>query len=118
MAKKVRVKSGRTFDTLSAAKEHFGNIRRNTEPNGSIPEPERSDIIDIYERYCEATGYAEKPTTGEFINPKDVVGLTTMLDNRQRPNASYASTKAYAVISASGELNVFSIDKALTAIAT
>ncbi|WP_444454080.1 hypothetical protein ACTTAI_02720 [Rhodobacter capsulatus] len=107
MAKKVTIQSGKTFPTLKAAQEHFGKIREATEPGTRLGEPDRSDVLDIYRRYCSATNW----------QAEDVVDVITEWDNRQRPARNYAQTKALAVVTASGATSVFSIDRALAAIA-
>jgi hypothetical protein len=108
MAKKqVTLQSGTVFPTLQAAKAHFSNLRESTSVGTRLSEPERSDVLDVYRRYCEATAWPVE----------DAVDVTTEWDNRQRPAGTYAQTKAFAVVTASGSTIVFSVDKALEAIA-
>jgi hypothetical protein len=108
MAKHVTLKSGIVFQKLRAAKNHFCKIRETTLLGTPLSEPERSDLLDIYRRYCDATpGW----------QAEDAVDVTTQLDNRQRSKGTYAPTKAFAVVTASGS-TIFSVDKALEAIAT
>jgi hypothetical protein len=107
MAKQVTVQSGKTFTTLKAAKQHFGGIRNVTNPGTPLADPDRSDILDLYRRYCAATNY---PAVA-------AVGVTTVWDNRQRPAGNYAQTKAFAVVDDVGNTSMFSIDKALETVA-
>lgn len=107
MAKRVTVKSGTVFQTLKAAKDYFGNLRDSTPLGAILSEPEKSDVLDVYRRYCTATEYPAA----------DAVDVTTQWDKRQRPSGTYAQTKAFAVVTASGSTHVFSMDKALEAIA-
>ncbi len=107
MAKTVTIKSGTTFKTLKAAQEHFSKIREATGVGDRVAEPDKSDVLDVYCRYCAATNW----------QAEDAKDVTTEWDNRQRPAGNYAQTKAFAVVTASGAVNVFSIDKALAAIA-
>ena len=107
MAKQVTTKSGTVFKTITAAKDHFNTLRKDTPVAALLSEPERSDVIDIYHRYCRATGYPAL----------NVVDVTTVLENEPRTGGSFATTKAFAVIAASGEKDPFSILKALSAIA-
>lgn len=107
MAKQVTLASGIRFSTLTAAKARFSVIREATPPGKKVADPDRSDILDVYRRYCAATNY---PAV-------DAIDVTTELDNEQRPNGGYNTTKAFAVVTATGETKVFSIDKALAAIA-
>jgi len=107
MAKKVTIKSGVTFNTLTAAKEHFSIIREATEIGAPVAEPNRSDVLDVYHRYCAATNW----------QAEDAKDVTAEWDNRKRSTGAYAQTKAFAVVTGSGATKVFSIDKALEAIA-
>lgn len=107
MAKQVTIKSGTTFKTLKAAQEHFSRIRETTGLGERVAEPDKSDVLDVYQRYCAATNW----------QAEDAVDVTTEWDNRQRPAGKFAQTKAFAVVTPSGATSVFSIDKALAAIA-
>lgn len=107
MAKQVTLAGGRMFQTLSAAKAYFGAMREATSLGAKLADPDRSDVLDLYRRYCAATKW---PAV-------DAVDVTTKLDNRQRPHGGYATTKAFAVVTTSGATEIFSIDKALAAIA-
>ncbi|MFM0158540.1 MULTISPECIES: hypothetical protein [Paraburkholderia] len=106
MAKQVTIASGAVFQTLTAAKTHFSNVREATQPGTRLSEPDRSDVLDIYRRYCLATNWPAE----------EVVDVTAEWDNQQRSHGGYATTKAFAVVIASGETKVFSMDKALAAI--
>ena len=106
MAKQVTIQSGVVFPTLKAAKDHFRKLRESTPLGTRLSEPERSDALDVYRRYCDATGWPAE----------DAIDVTTEWDNRQRPQGTYAQTVAFAVVTASGSTCVFSVDKALEAI--
>lgn len=108
MAKKLVTLSGREFGTLTQAKAHFKAIRETTEVGSSLDDPERYDVLDIYRRYCSATGW--KPVTA--------VDVVAEWDNRVRVSGTYAKTKALFIVDDTGEKHVFSIDKAITAVAT
>lgn len=107
MAKTVRLKSGRVFETLARAKQHFSDLREATDVGAYLPEPDRSDAIDLYERYCRATNWQAVP----------VENIAAVWDNRKRPSGGFAQTKALATVSQTGDISVFSIDKALVAVA-
>jgi hypothetical protein len=107
MAKQVTIKSGTTFKTLRTAQEHFSKVREATGLGDRVAEPDKSDLLDVYRRYCAATNW----------QAEDAVDVTTEWDNRQRAAGNYAQTKAFAVVTASGATSVFSIDKALAAVA-
>lgn len=49
-AKRVSVKSGKVFKTLTEAKAYFRDLRERTELESLIAEPDRSDVLDIYQR--------------------------------------------------------------------
>ena len=109
MSKSVRVLGLEPFSTLTAAKKHYKAIREATSIGELVPLPEKERILDIYRRYSEA-----RPCDEACKSPVDV---TTKLDNKMRPGSRYATTKAFAVLDASGTAKNFSMDKALEAIA-
>jgi hypothetical protein len=108
MARQVTIQSGIVFPTLKAAKDHFCKLRESIPLGTRLSEPERSDVLDVYRRYCTATGWPAE----------DAVDVTTEWDNQQRPKGTYAQTRAFAVVTASGSTSIFSVDKALEAIAS
>ncbi|WIY27514.1 hypothetical protein [Parasedimentitalea psychrophila] len=107
MVKQVITQSG-VFSTLTKAKAYYKTIRENLGIEEILVEPERSDILDIYRRYCDATNYPAETA----------VDVMAHWDNRKRPVGNYMQTKALFIVKISGERSVFSIDKALEAIAT
>lgn len=109
MAKKVIVKSGTVYNTLGAAKDYFDALREGTAIEGRLSDPDRSDVLDIYHRYCQLDSW-----DGEV---KDAVDVVAVWDNRPRGPDQYAQTKTFAVVSESGERSIFSIGKALAKIA-
>lgn len=109
MAKKVTVKSGAVYPTLAAAKAYFDALREGTDIEKNLSDPDRSDVLDIYHRYCQLENW-----DGEI---KDAVDVIAVWDNRPRGPGQYAQTKAFAAVSESGERATFSIGKALAKIA-
>lgn len=109
MAKKVIVKSGTVYNTLAAAKAYFNALREGTAIEGKLSDPDRADVLDIYHRYCQLDNWG-----GEV---KDTVDVVAVWDNRARGPGQYAQTKAFAVVSESGERSIFSIGQALAKIA-
>lgn len=107
MARRVRTQSGPGFNTLAEAKAHYGTLRDATEIGAKLCEPERSNVLDFYRRYCDATNYW--PDFG-------AVDVIADWDNRKRPTNSHARTKAFYVVGSSGQKQAFSLDKALSAI--
>jgi hypothetical protein len=107
MAKQVTIKGGQTFNTLDKAEKQFSDIRIATELRATLAEPDRSDALDIYFRYCAATEWP----------PVEAVDVIADWYSRKRSSGGHATTKALYVVDASGERHVFSIDKAVAAIA-
>ncbi len=108
MAKRVILLSGRQFKPVTSAKAYFSGLRERTPLKSLLAEPERSDVIDIYQRYCRATGH-----TAEVA-----AEVTVVMDEKQRPGGNYAqAVKAFAVLTPTGALVLFSMDKALKAVA-
>lgn len=108
MAKRVILSSGREFKPLTLAKAHFSGVRERTPVNALVADPDRSDVIDIYRRYCLASGQVVQ----------NAVDVTIVKDQKQNPGGNYAHTvKAFAVVLANGSLSVFNMEKALRAIA-
>ncbi|MBS7437912.1 hypothetical protein [Pseudomonas syringae] len=107
--KKVIVKSGTVYNTLGAAKAYFDALREGTDIEGRLSDPDRSDVLDIYHRYCQLDSW-----DGEV---KDTVDVIAVWDNRLRGPGQYAQTETSAVVSESGERSIFSIGKALAKIA-
>ncbi|WP_434619005.1 hypothetical protein [Tabrizicola sp. M-4] len=103
----MTTKSGTVFKTLAAAKDHFAQIRKDLPVGEMLPEPHRSDVIDIYLRYCHATNWSAD----------DAVDVTTAWNNDKRPGDRYAQSKAFAIVTSSGDRRDSSIDRALQAIA-
>lgn len=107
MAKKVVLNSGVVFDTLKAAKEYFAKIRETVAVGEYLSEPELTEVIEIYMRYCAATAWT----------PVNALRVTACFDEKQRLGGGFARSKALAVVDASGVRTIFSVDRALEAIA-
>lgn len=99
MAKNVTLKSGTVFTPLTKAKEYFSDIRESVEPGSSASPSIKSDVIDLYERYCAATEWTIESTTDIIVD----------WDSRERPGGKFAQTKAYHRVDGMGEKHVFSI---------
>lgn len=108
MAKRVILSSGREFKPVTSAKAHFSGLRERTPVKAFVSEPDRSDVIDIYRRYCRTSGQAAL----------DAVDVTIVMDQKQNSGGNYVrAAKAFAIVSATGSLSIFSMEKALRAIA-
>ncbi len=55
MAKKVIVKIGTVFTTLTATRACYNVLRQATEIGGKLSESDRPDALDIYHHYCQIT---------------------------------------------------------------
>ena len=108
MVKKLTLSRGVVFPTLKTAKAHFSEIREDLVIGALLGEPARSDVLEVYQRYCSATAWT----------PIDAIDVTASHDEKVRPGGGYARSKALAVVDASGGRTIFSIDKALEAIAS
>jgi len=107
MAKSVTTQSGRDFLTIKDAQAYYRALRETLPLDSLLPEPDRSDILDIYRRYCAADAY---PMVA-------AVNVTTKNETRAVAGSGYVTTKAFAVLDAAGAKTVFSVDKALSAVA-
>lgn len=109
MVKKVTVSSGMVYNTLATAQAYFDGLRERTAIEEKLSDPDRSDVLDIYHRYCQLDSWNDEV--------KDAVDVIAVWDNRPRGPGQHAQTKAFAVVSPLGERSIFSIRKALTKIA-
>ncbi len=107
MVKQITIASGTVFRPLYTANEHFSKLREGTTIGTLLTEPNKSDVLDVYRRYCAATNW----------KAEDVVDVTVAWENSKRADGTYAQTKAFAIVTASGSSHIFSIDKALAKIA-
>ena len=107
MGKRVTLSSGTVFNTLTSAKLHFNEMREAVAVGSSLLEPHKSDVLDLYRRYCVATDWDE-------VDAVDVVAQNVV----KQVNGRHVTSKALAVVPRSGGAPTpFSLDKALTAIA-
>lgn len=68
MAKRLIVKSGTVYNILAADQAYFDALREGTAIEGKLSDPDRSDVLDIYHRYCQLDSWA-----GEVKDTVDVV---------------------------------------------
>lgn len=107
MAKSVSLKSGRRFDTLTLAKQYFHDIRESADLGSSVSDSLKADITDLYNRYCSATNWPAGSVSDIIVD----------WDNRERSSGRHAQTRAFHRVDDAGQNHVFSIDKALSAVA-
>ncbi|MNI50086.1 hypothetical protein D3C73_1047280 [compost metagenome] len=99
MAKSVSLKTGRTFKTVTAAKDHFAALLK----GGVLKEPylgaDLDDIRAAYEAYCAKTNWAlPSPPVSFYPSQGSGPGYTT---------------RCFGVSFADGTNATFSMDKAL-----
>ena len=104
MTKTVSLSSGRTFASLSAAKQHFTKILNLQDINQAYAGDELSEILEIYLGYCTKTGWKLQSTPKSFYPTLD-----------RNPGFT---TRCYGVTFEYGSHDSFSMEKALRAIAT
>ena len=99
--------SGRELRPLTAAKAYFSGLRESTPIGSLLSDLERSDALDVYQRYCAMTG----------ASPVAAVSVTVISEGKLRPGGNYMrNTRSFAVVSAAGEAAAFNREKALQAI--
>lgn len=108
MSKCIKLLSGRELRPLTAAKAYFSGLRESTPIGSLLSDPERSDALDIYRRYCGVAG----------SSPVAAVFVTVIIERKLRPGGNYARiARSFAVVTAAGEAAAFNMEKALRAIA-
>jgi len=103
MARSVSLKTGRTFGTVTAAKEHFTLILNGHELKQAFAGDELADIRAIYEDYCAKTGWELPSPPASFYPTHD--------------RGPGYTTRCYGVTFEDGTTGNFSLEKALRAIA-
>ncbi|WP_292581373.1 hypothetical protein [Mesorhizobium sp. 65-26] len=103
MAKSVSLRTGRTFATVTAAKEHFSRILHDRELKQQFDEDDLADVRAIYEDYCARTGWVLKSLPASFYPTHD--------------RGPGYTTRCFGVTFEDGTTGSFSMDKALRAIA-
>lgn len=107
MAKSVCLKSGLRFGTIKQAKQYFHDVRDEADIGSSVSDGVKADIIDLYNRYCSVTNWPAGCVSDIIVD----------WDNRERSPGLHAQTKAFHRVDEAGQKHVFSIDKALSAVA-
>lgn len=106
MSKCIKLLSGRELRPLTAAKAYFSGLRESTPIGSLLSDPDRTDALDIYRRYC---GVTDAP-------PVAAIGVTVISESKPRPGGNYArTTRSFAVVTAAGEAAAFNMEKALQA---
>ncbi len=108
MSKCIKLLSGRELRPLTAAKAYFSGLRESTPIGSLLSDPERSDALDTYRRYCGVAG----------ASAVAAVGVTVISERKLRPGGNYARiARSFAVVTAGGDAAAFNIEQALQAIA-
>jgi hypothetical protein len=104
MSKSVKLGSPLNFATISLAKTHFDPFRVSGELDQDVPDDQFEQLKILYEKYCANTRYAL---------PAAVVAFFPTMEKR---GAGY--TRCLGVRFADGMSTTFSLDKALSAVAS
>lgn len=103
MAKSVSLKTGRTFATVTAAKEHFARILDSRELKQEFAGEDVTDVRAAYEEYCAKTNWELRSPPASFYPDHD--------------RGEGYTTRCFGVTFEDGTTGRFSMDKALRAIA-
>ena len=103
MAKSVPLRTGRTFSTVRAAKDHFPKILDSRELNQEFAEEDLADVRAAYEDYCAKTNLELPSPPASFYPTHD--------------RGPGYTTRCFGVTFENGTTGHFSMDKALRAIA-
>ncbi|WP_041864926.1 hypothetical protein [Sphingomonas sp. MM-1] len=103
MAKSVTLSTGRTFPTVTAAKEHFAKILNGQELKQAFSGNEFADIQATYIAYCAQTDWPLPSAPASFYPVHD--------------RGPGYTTRCFGVTFEDGTTRNFSMDKALRAIA-
>ena len=104
MVKKIELADDLKFESISQARIYFRNILNSTDLNHHVSEGECLSLRRLYEAYCDKTAWPiESPPKSFFPKHEKGNGFTT---------------KCFGIEFEDGTHGIFSIDKALTAVAT
>lgn len=103
MAKSVSLKTGRTFATVTAAKEHFARILDSRDLKQEFIGEDLADVRAAYEDYCDKTNWKLQSPPASFYPTHD--------------RGPGYTTRCFGVTFEDGTTGNFSMDKALRAIA-
>ena len=104
MAKSVSLTTGRTFPTVTAAREHFSQLLKGHELKAAFSGSDAADIRAAYEAYCAKTNWQLESPPASFRPVYD--------------RGPGYTTHCYGVTFEDGTEGNFSMDKALSAIAS
>ncbi|WP_316225564.1 hypothetical protein [Bradyrhizobium sp. SZCCHNS3052] len=104
MPKSLKIGPSLEFATITLAKKHFDPFRTGGELNQDVPPDQFSQLKLLYERYCANT---------DFLLPSTVAAFFPTMVKR---NKGY--TRCLGVRFADGTSKTFSLDKALSAVAS
>jgi hypothetical protein len=99
MAKSVSLRTGRTFATVTAAKEYFSRMLNSRELKQEFSGEELAEIRAVYEDYCARTGWDLQSRPVSFYPTHD--------------RGRGYTTRCYGVTFEDGTTGNFSMGKAL-----
>ncbi len=103
MAKSVLLTTGRAFETVTAARDYFSTLLHGRLLKEPFTGDDLADIRAAYEEYCAKTDWKLPGTPASFYPA-----------HGRGPGYT---TRCFGVTFANGEAAIFSMDKALSAIA-
>lgn len=104
VSKRIELKNGLRFESISAGKSYFEKILKETPLGVQVTSQEFRDLIALYEAYCNKTDWSlRSPAIAFFPMHETGKGYTT---------------KCFGVTFEDGSTDRFSLDKALSAVAT
>ena len=103
MVKKVELSTGRTFDTIAAAKDHFSVLLERQSPDEPFDGSDFEDIKAVYLAYCATTNWPLPSSPESFSATSD--------------RGPGYTTRCFGVTFPGGKSETFSMLKALSAIA-
>jgi hypothetical protein len=104
MPKNINLGSPLEFATITLAKAHFDPFRTGGTLNQDVPNDQFDQLKVLYEKYCSNTQYAL---------PSAVTAFFPTMEKRGK-----GYTRCLGVRFADGTSTTFSLDKALSAVAT
>jgi hypothetical protein len=104
MPKSIKLGPTLDFATITLAKAHFDPFRTGGELNQDVPNEQFEQLKALYEKYCSNTQYALP------------AAVTAFFPTMEKRSSGY--TRCLGVRFADGTTKTFSLDKALSAVAS
>jgi hypothetical protein len=102
--KSINLGPGLSFANISVGKDHFGPILKNTAIDAHVTDQEFNELRILYAEYCRKTNWPMKSPPAAFYPMYD--------------RGPGYTTRCFGVKFQDGSTGRFSLDKALSAVAT